>query len=104
MDMGLVLPATAPGLGCGVAPPARHPWPPAWGMGYLLPAAAPDLGWGVTLLVAAPDLGRWLSPLGRPPHHTPRPDLGLGILLSHKKKQNWVIYSGLDEPKVRHME
>ena len=50
------------------------------------------------LLAATPGLGCGVAPPG---HH---PDLGLGILLSHKKKQNWVIYSGLDEPKVRHME
>ena len=81
--MGLVLPATAPGLqrgvappvrrpwpqgwGRGVAPPARRPWPWAWGMGYLLLAAAPDLGRRVTPLVIAPDLGCRVSPLGRPP-------------------------------------
>ena len=41
-------------------------------MGYLLPAAALDFGLGVTPLVAAPDLGRCVSPLGRPP----APDLG----------------------------
>ena len=84
--MGLVLPATAPGLSCVVAPPRRRSWPRAWGVGYLLPVAAPDLrrgvtplvaapdlGRGVTPLVAAPDLGRWVSPLGRCP-----PDLGRG--------------------------
>ena len=27
LDVGLVLPATAPGLGRGVAPPGRRPWP-----------------------------------------------------------------------------
>ena len=54
LDVGLVLPATAPGLGRG-------------GVGYLLLAAAPDLGHGVTPLITAPDLGRWVSPLGRPP-------------------------------------
>ena len=53
-------------LGRGVAPPARHPWPRAWGVEYLLPAAAPDLGRGVTPLVATPDLGRWVSPLRCP--------------------------------------
>ena len=61
--MGLVLPATAPGLGCGVAPPTGRPWPQAWGIGYLLPVTAPDLGRGVTPLITAPDLGRWVSPL-----------------------------------------
>ena len=88
--MGLVLLATAPGLGHGVAPPGRCPWPRAWGrgvaplpaapglrlkgVGYLLPAAAPDLGHGVTPLVAAPDLRRGVTPLSRPP-----PDLGRGV-------------------------
>ena len=51
--VGLLLLATAPGLGLR-------------GMGYLLPAAAPDLGCGVTPFLTAPDLGRWLSPLGHP--------------------------------------
>ena len=53
-------------LGRGVGPPSRRPWPRAWGVGYLLPAAAPDLGHRVTPLVAASDLGRWISPLGCP--------------------------------------
>ena len=70
--MGLVLLATAPGLGRGVAPPYRRPWPRVWGVGYLLPAAAPDLRRRVTPLVDDPDLGCWVSPLGRPP----TPDLG----------------------------
>ena len=61
--MGLVLPATAPGLGRGVAPPTGLPWPQAWGIGYLLPVTAPDLGRGVTPLITAPDLGRRVSPL-----------------------------------------
>ena len=57
-------------LGRGVGPPGHRPWPWAWGMGYLL-------------LVAAPDLGCWVSPLGRhppppPPPRTP-PSLGLGV-------------------------
>ena len=47
-----------------VAPPTRRPWPQAWGMGYLLPAATPDLRLGITPLVAAPDLGRGVAPLG----------------------------------------
>ena len=38
-------------LGRGVAPPARRPRPRAWG--------------GVSPLVAAPDLGRGVAPLGR---------------------------------------
>ena len=51
--------------GCGVAPPRCRPWPGCGGMWYLLPAAAPDLGCGVTPLVATPDLGRRVAPLGR---------------------------------------
>ena len=66
LDVGLVLPATAPGLG-GLLLPATALGLGLRGMGYLLPAVAPDLGRGVTPLVAAPDLGRWVSPLGRPP-------------------------------------
>ena len=60
--MGLVLPATAPNLGRGVAPLCH----------------APDLGRGVAplshscavsfaLLAAAHDLGRGVTPLGRHP-------------------------------------
>ena len=37
--------------------------PLASGVGLLLPAAAPDLGCGVTPLVAAPDLGCGVTPL-----------------------------------------
>ncbi|XP_045018666.1 protein SLX4IP isoform X2 [Bubalus bubalis] len=51
----------------GSSPPPHRPWPQAWGVGYLLSAAAPDLRRGVTSLAAAPGLGRWVSPLGRPP-------------------------------------
>ena len=58
--MELVLLATAPGLGRGVASPGAAPGLGLRGMGYLLQAAAPDLG-------------RWVSPLGRPP------DLGRGV-------------------------
>ena len=50
--MGLLLPAAAPGLGLR-------------DVGYLLPAPASDLGRGVTPLVASPDLGRRVAPLGR---------------------------------------
>ena len=38
LDVGLVLPATAPGLGRGVAPPGHCLWPPAWGRGVAPPA------------------------------------------------------------------
>ena len=67
LDVRLVLPATAPGLGLR-------------GVGYLLPAAAPDLRHGVLLSSlpltsdagyllsdAPPDLGCWVAPLSRPP-------------------------------------
>ena len=46
--MGLVLPAAAPGLRLK-------------GVGYLVLATVPDLGRGVTPLIAAPDLGLWVS-------------------------------------------
>ena len=45
----VVLLTKAPGLGRGVAPSARLPWPRLNGMGYFLLAAAPDLGRGVTI-------------------------------------------------------
>ena len=58
--LGPPAPAQPRLLGRGVAPPARRPWPRAWGVGYLLPATAPDLRSGVTPLIAAPGLGRGL--------------------------------------------
>ena len=39
--VGLVFPATAPGLGRGVGPPGQCPWPWAWGCGVALPARRP---------------------------------------------------------------
>ena len=65
--LGPPVPAQPQLLGRGVGPPGHRPWPRAWGVGYLLPAAAPDLGHRVTPLVAASDLGRWVSHLGLPP-------------------------------------
>ena len=51
--------ATAPDLGCGVAPPGHHPWPGTWGSSsWPLP-----LGHGV-LLDCAPDIGHGIAPLG----------------------------------------
>ena len=51
-------------LGCGVCPPSHHPWPRAWGVGYLLLAAAPDLGRGVSrkcLFTCLMIYGSWIS-------------------------------------------
>ena len=53
LDVGLVLPATAPGLG-GLLLPATALGLGLRGMGYLLPAVAPDLGRGVTPLGRCP--------------------------------------------------
>ena len=39
--LGPPAPAQPGLLGRGVAPPGRGPWPPAWGVGYVLPVAAP---------------------------------------------------------------
>ena len=56
-DVGLVLPATAPGLGCGVAPPTRRPWPRVWGRGVAPPARCPcPLAWGMGYLLPVPPL------------------------------------------------
>ena len=41
LEVGLVLPATAPGLELGVAPPGCHPCPGAWGHGVAPPARCP---------------------------------------------------------------
>ena len=38
---GVGPPATAPGLGCGVAPPGYRPWPRAWGRGVSPPGRCP---------------------------------------------------------------
>ena len=58
--LGPPVPAQPRLLGRGVAPPALCPWP--WASGR-----------GVSLLVAASDLGRWVSPLAN------TPDLGRGV-------------------------
>ena len=71
--LGSPVPAQPPLLGRGVAPLGRLP-----GVGLLLWAAAPGLGWGrssqlllrcrsLALSAAAPDLGHWVTPLGRRP-------------------------------------
>ena len=60
---------TAPGLERGVAPPGLCPWPQAWGSGVAPPPPPPQpRAWGMGYLFPAvtPDLGRWVSPLGRP--------------------------------------
>ena len=74
---GCLLPAATLGLGLGVAPQGRRPWP--WAQGgssQLQPRAwcgssgSPSLASGARwLLLAAPDLGRGVSPPGR---HWPR--------------------------------
>ncbi|XP_061295146.1 uncharacterized protein LOC133260633 [Bos javanicus] len=89
--LGPPVPAQPPLLGCGVAPPGRCPWPRAWGRGAPLghrpwpqkwgsssqpPPLTSDLGsssqpflrgHSLALSVAAPDLGRGVTPLGRYP-------------------------------------
>ena len=74
LDLGLLLPATTPGLRHGVAPPSCRPWPWMQGSSSRLflhlriltfSATAPDLGRGVTPLGSHP-LGMeysWLLPL-----------------------------------------
>ena len=77
LDEGYLLTAALPDLQCGIAPlgplapttapgnsSRRRPWPRAW-------VAPPGLcpwpqawGCGVTPLIAAPDLGRGVAPLG----------------------------------------
>ena len=65
--LGPPAPAQPRLLGPGVGPPRHRPTSVVW---LLLPAAALGLGlrgMGYLLPAAAPDLGRWVSPLGRPP-------------------------------------
>ena len=67
--LGLLLPAAAPGVGC-------RPWPPSLGDSSRPPPLASGEGW--ILSVAAPDLGRGVSPSGRT-------DLKRGVaLLGHR--------------------
>ena len=76
LDVGLVLPAAAPGLGRGFAPPGRCPWPWTWGSSSPPPPQPRTRGSSsppflrrhcLTLSAAAPDLGRGVTPLGRHP-------------------------------------
>ena len=57
----LFFPATAPGLGCGVAPQGHHPWLQA-GVGFSWPPLTSDVG---CLLPAVTDLRSGVAPLGR---------------------------------------
>ena len=52
--------AQSPLLGCGVAPPHRHPWPWTWGSSSQLLLRHHSLA----LSAAAPDLGHGVAPLG----------------------------------------
>ena len=54
--LGLLLLATGPGLGLGVAPQGHCPWP-------RVPPLASNAGW--LLSAITPDLGRGVAPLGR---------------------------------------
>ena len=60
--LGLFLPAAGPGLGLVVAPQGHSPWPQARSGFSRLPLTS-EVG---CLLPAATDLGRGLSPHGRP--------------------------------------
>ena len=59
---GWLIPAAATGLGFRVAPQGHCSWPQARG-GFSRPSLTSDTGY---LLPATPDLGRRVSPLGRP--------------------------------------
>ena len=63
LDVGLLLPAAAPGLRRGVTPPVRRPWPRARDSSSLLLLSCCSLA----LLAAASDLGLGVAPLGRRP-------------------------------------
>ena len=63
LGSGWLLRVTAPGLRHKVSPPSCRPWPWAWGGSSGSPPLASGARW---LLPAAPDLGRGVSPSGRP--------------------------------------
>ena len=60
LDMGLLLPVTAPDLRHGVAPPGHRPWSGTWGSSFQLLLHCHSLALSAT----APDLGRGVAPLG----------------------------------------
>ena len=60
--LGPPVPAEPQLLGCGVAPPGRHPWPRAQGGSSRPPPLASDAGW--LLLAVPPGLGHGVAPLG----------------------------------------
>ena len=94
--MGLLLPATAPDLGRGVAPPGHHPWPRALGREVAPPARRPwPRAWGVGYLlpVTAPDLGRRVAPLGRRPS-----GMGSFRLLPLTSDVGWLLSAVLGAP------
>ena len=61
--LGTPVPAQPPLLGRGVAPPCHRLWPRAWGSSSWLLLRCRSLA----LSAAAPDLGHWVTPLGRRP-------------------------------------
>ena len=71
LDVGLLLPAAAAGLGHGIAPSCRRPcpWVPplASGVGLLLLATAPGLGHGVAPPSRCPGLVCRVAPPDRRP-------------------------------------
>ena len=104
--LGPPAPAQPRLLGHGVGPPGHGPWPQAWGCsssppplasglgpGYLLPATTPDLACGVTPLVAAPDLGRWVTPVGGRPS-----GMGSSQLLPLTSDVGWLLSAVLGTP------
>ena len=65
--LGPPAPAQPRLLGRGVGPPGHRPWPGLWGCSSRPLPLASGLGRGVTPLIATPDLGLGVAPLGRPP-------------------------------------
>ena len=104
LDVGLVLPATAPGLWLGAWGISSRPPPLTSDAGYLLSSPPWPRTWGnsswpflrccsLVLWAAAPDLGRGVTPLGRRPS-----GMGSFWLLPLTSDMGWILSATLSTP------